>query len=87
MDPQCRQVGPERQQPGGGEVARARHPLPAEKEQADERRLEKERHQPFDRQWRAEDVADVMRVVGPVRAELELHRDAGRDAHREIDAE
>jgi len=33
------------------------------------------------------DVADVVRVVRPVRAELEFHRHAGRDAHREIDAE
>ena len=42
---------------------------------------------PFDRERRAEDVADVVRVVGPVGAELELHRHAGRDAHREVDAE
>ena len=64
-----------------------REPLPAEEEQSDEGRLEKERHQALDRERRAEDVAHVVRVVGPVGAELELHGDAGRDPHGEVDAE
>ena len=33
------------------------------------------------------DVADVAGVGGPVGAELELHDDAGCDAHREVDGE
>ena len=64
-----------------------REPVPAEEEHPDERRLEEERHQPLDRERRAEDVADVVRVVRPVGPELELHRDAGGDAHHEVDAE
>ena len=65
----------------------AAEPVPAEEEQADERGFEEERHQAFDRERRAEHVADVVRVVGPVRAELEFHRHAGGHAHREVDAE
>ena len=65
----------------------AAQPVPAEEEQADERAFEEEGHQALDGERHAEDVADVVRVVRPVRAELELHRDAGGDAHREIDAE
>ncbi len=49
--------------------------------------FQEERHQALDRQRRAEDVADVVGVVGPVGAELELHGDAGRDPHGEVDAE
>jgi len=47
----------------------------------------KKRHQPLDRERNAENVADVMRVISPVGAELEFERDAGGDAHREVDAE
>src|SRR5208337_5577302 len=61
--------------------------IPAKEEQPDEGRLEKEGHEALDRERRAEDVADVVRIIAPIRAELELHRDPGRDAHREIDAE
>jgi hypothetical protein len=61
--------------------------LATEEEETNERRLEKEGHQPLDRQRRAEDVTHVVRVIGPVGAELELHRYSGGDAHREIDAE
>ena len=64
-----------------------RQAVPAEEEEPDEGRLQEEGHQPLDGQRRAEDVADVMGVVGPVRAELELHGDAGGHAHGEIDAE
>ena len=63
------------------------HAIPAEKEQPDKSGLQEKRHQPFDRQRRAEDVADIMRVVGPVGAELEFHGDAGGHPHGEIDAE
>ena len=65
----------------------AGQPVPGEEEQADEGRFEEEGHQPFDRQRRAEHIADIMRVIGPVGAELEFHGDAGGDAHGEIDAE
>ena len=68
-------------------MAELAHAIPAEEEQADEGRFQEERHQAFDRQRRAEDVADIMRVVGPVGAELEFHGDAGGDAHGEVDAE
>jgi hypothetical protein len=61
--------------------------VPAEEEQPDEGRLEEEGHQPFDRQRRAEDVADIVAVVAPVHAELEFHGDAGGDAEHEVDAE
>jgi hypothetical protein len=64
-----------------------RDAVPAHEEYADQRGFEEERHQAFDRQRRAEDVADVMRVVRPVHAELEFHRHPGGHAHREIDAE
>src|SRR5262245_64872047 len=66
-------------------MADLRQAIPAEEEEADEGRLEEEGHQPFDRQRGAEDVADIVRVIGPVHAELELHGDAGRDPHGEID--
>ena len=68
-------------------MALARQAIPAEEEQADEGRFEEEGHQPLDRERRAEDVADVMRVVGPVGPELELQRDPGGDAEREVDTE
>ena len=61
--------------------------VPAEKHQANESGLEEERHQPFDGERRPEDIADILGVIGPVRAELELHGDAGRDAQHEVDAE
>ena len=64
-----------------------RQAVPAEEEQADEGGLEEEGHQPFDGERHAENVADIMGVIGPVGSELELHGDAGGDAHREINAE
>ena len=62
-------------------------PVPAEEEQADEGGFEEERHQPLDGQRRAEDVADVVAVVGPVGTELEFHGQSGGDAQRKVDAE
>ena len=61
--------------------------VPAKEHQADKCRFEEERHQSLDGQWRAEDVADVVGVVRPIGSELELHRQSGRDAQHEIDAE
>ena len=61
--------------------------VPAEEEQADKRRLQKEGHQAFDRQRRAENVADIMAVITPVHAELEFHGDAGGDPQDEVDPE
>ena len=61
--------------------------IPAEEEQADKGRFEEERHQPFDGQRRAEDVADIVAVIGPVGAELELHGQAGGHAQGKVDAE
>jgi hypothetical protein len=60
--------------------------LPAKEEQTDEGRFQEEGHQTFNRKRGAEDVANVVRVISPVRAELKLHGDAGRNAQREVDA-
>ncbi|MNM96149.1 hypothetical protein D3C81_1086160 [compost metagenome] len=87
QDPQRRQVGAQRHQPGHRQVLHLAQAIPAEEEQADEGRLEEERHQALDGQRRAEDVADVVAVVGPVGAELELHGQPGGDAEGEVDAE
>jgi hypothetical protein len=81
------EIRAERDEESGEQVAALRHAVPAEEEQADEGRFEEERHQPFDGERHAEDVAHVVRVVGPVGAELEFHRQAGGDAHREVDRE
>src|ERR1700749_2935609 len=65
----------------------AAQPVPGKKEQPDESRLEEEGHQAFNGQRCAEYIAYIVRIIRPVRAELEFHGDAGRDAHGEIDAE
>ena len=64
-----------------------RQAVPAEKEQANETGFQEKGHQAFDGERGAENVADVMAVIGPVHPELEFHRDAGGNAHGEIDAE
>ena len=87
QDPQRRQVGAQCDEKRHAEVLNLPEPVPAEEEEADERRLEEKRHQALERQRRAEDIADIVREIGPVRAELEFHRDPGGDAHREVDAE
>ena len=74
-DPQRRQVHARRQ------------PVPAEDPEAEERRLEEERGQALDRERRAEDVADELRVDRPVHPELELLHEPGGDADREVDQE
>ena len=85
--PQRGQVAADGDQPGDHEMLASAEPIPAKEEQANEGAFEEKRHQSFDRERHAEDVAHVVRVVRPVRAELKLHRDAGRHAHGEIDAE
>ncbi|MPM50433.1 hypothetical protein SDC9_97172 [bioreactor metagenome] len=87
QDPQRREVRGDAGQVVDHQVAALRQAVPAEEEETDEGRFEEEGHQPLDRQRRAEDVADVVRVISPVGAELELHGDAGGDAEREVDAE
>jgi len=61
--------------------------VPAEEEQADEGRLQEEGHPAFAGQDRSEDVTYIMRVVGPVGAELEFQRQSGGDTHGEVDPE
>ena len=63
-----------------------RKPLPGEKKHPDEGGFQEKCHQAFNRQRRTEDVSNVMRVIGPIGAELELHGDAGGNTHGEIDA-
>ena len=87
QNPEGGEIGAERHQPGDGEVADLGELVPAEEEEADEGRLEEEGHQPFDRERRAEDVADVVAVVGPVGSKLEFHGDPGGHPHGEVDAE
>ena len=87
QNPQRREVGAERHKEGHRQMTALGKALPAEEEQTDEGRLEEEGHQTFDGQRGAEDVAHVVGVVSPVRAELKLHGDARRNAEREVDAE
>ena len=87
QDPHGRQVGSQRNQVGDDQVLRLGQALPAEHHETDERRLHEESHQAFDRERRAEGVADEARVVRPVGPELELHRQAGGDTQREVDQE
>ena len=61
--------------------------VPAEEEQADEGGFKEESHQTFNGQRRPENIANVMRVVSPVGAELELHGDAGGHAEGKVDTE
>ena len=64
-----------------------RQPVPAEEKQSNEASLQKERHQAFDRERHAKNVANVVGVIGPVHPELEFHGNTRGDAHREVDAE
>jgi len=86
QDQQSRKVGAKRGQESRQQMALFRQSIPAEEEQADKGRFQEEGQQAFDRQRRAENVAGIVRVIRPVRAELELHGDAGGHAKREIDA-
>ena len=87
QNPKRREIAAERDEPGRREMLHAGEAVPAEEEEADEGRLQEEGEDSFNRERRAENVADIMRVIAPIRAELEFHRHAGRDAHRKIDPE
>jgi hypothetical protein len=87
QNPQRREIGADGHGPSRHQMTDFRKLVPAEEEQADEGGFHEERHQPFDGQRRAEDVAHVMAVVAPVHAELEFHHHAGGHAHGEVDAE
>ena len=77
----------DRGDPDRGQVEALRQSIPAEDPEAEERRFEEEREEAFDRQRRAEDVADEPAVGAPVHAELELLDDPGDDAQGEVDEE
>ena len=84
-DPQRRNVRPQGDHERGEQMAALRQFVPAKDHQANEGGFKEERHQPFDRQWRAEDVADIVREIRPVGAEFELHGQAGGDTQDEVD--
>jgi hypothetical protein len=86
-DPDAREDRAEGHHAGGEEVHLRPHPVPAEDEHRQEAALEEEGEDALGGQGGAEHVADVARVGGPVRAELELHDDAARDADREVQRE
>ena len=77
QDPQRGQVGAESHEPGYRHVLYLAQTIPAEEEQADQRRFKEERHQTFDSQRGPEDIADVVREIRPVSPELELHGQTG----------
>ena len=87
QNPQRAEVGTDGHQERHHQVLRLGQAIPAEEEQADHGGFEEEGHHALDRQWRTEDVTDVMRVVGPVGAELKLQCQACGYAQREVDAE
>ena len=86
-NPKGREIRAERHEAGGQKVLALGETVPAEEEEADEGRLQEEGHEPFNGERGAENVADVVGVVRPVRPELELHGDARGDAEGEVDAE
>jgi hypothetical protein len=59
--------------------------FPAECPDADENRFEKEGYRGFNGQRRAEDIADVLCVLGPIHTELKFHGNAGDDPEGEVD--
>src|SRR5438067_10933554 len=54
---------------------------------ADERALQEEGEHAFHRQRLSDDATGVFGKVCPIRSELELHRNSGDDADREIQSE
>src|SRR4030095_5371565 len=78
---------PDEERDRGEEVADLREAPLAPDKQEEEARLEKEGEEPLHRQGLTDHAARVAAELGPVRAELELHGDAGDDADREVDAE
>ena len=86
-NPEGGEVGAHGHEDRGGKMLALGEAVPAEEEEADEGGLKEEGHQAFDGERGAEDVAHVVGVVGPVRAELELHGDAGGNAEGEVNPE
>ncbi|MNX82808.1 hypothetical protein D3C86_1145500 [compost metagenome] len=85
-DPEGGEVGAERHQRRHQQVLAPGELVPAEEEETDQGGFQEEGHQPLHRQRGAEDVADVVGVVGPVGTELELQGDTSGDPHDEVDA-
>ena len=85
QDPERGKIAAESDEPGRGQMLHLGEAVPSKEEQPIEGGLEKEGDDALDCERRAEDVA-ANANSSSVRAELELNRDAGRDAHREIDA-
>ena len=82
-----REPGAKRRDPDRRQVDARPEPVPAEDPEPEEGRLEHERSEPLDRERGAEDVADELRIFGPVHPELELLDEPGRDPDREVDQE
>ena len=86
QNPQGRQAGAQRHKQRDQQMLAAAHAIPAKKEQPHQGGFQKKRHQAFNRQRRAENIAHIMRVIRPVGAELEFHGDAGGHPQRKINA-
>ena len=63
-----------------------RKPLLSVEKEPEKRRLEKEREHSLHGQSLSDDRTGHLGETGPVCAELELHGDAGHDAHREVES-
>ena len=87
QNPQRREVRAQGHQERDGKVSALAQTVPAEEKEPDHGGFQEEGHQTFNRKRGAEDVAHVVRVVGPVRAELEFHGDAGGNAQGKVNAE
>ena len=86
-DEVAREPAADEERDRGEEVAARTEPSLAPDQQGEEARLEEEGEDPLHRQRLPDDVAGAAREGRPVGAELELHRDAGDHAHREVQAE
>jgi hypothetical protein len=75
------------QRDGGQEVPALAEPPLAAHQHGEKAGLEEEREDALHRQRLADDSAGLRCEPRPVGAELELHRDAGHDSHRERQAE
>ena len=87
QNPHGGNIGTESHEERADPVPQAAQPLPAEEEETGESGFHEERHQSLNRERSAENIAHVVRVVGPVRAELEFHGDTGSNAHGEVNRE
>ena len=86
-DEEARDPRAEKDQECRHPVAPRAEALLAEQQGAEKRRLQEEREDTLHRQRLSDDAAGGAREARPVRAELKLHRDAGHDAHGEVDGE